>query len=336
MAHNVTKRDQMFTVREPAWHFNETKHLILDDHPTPEQAREIAFPWEPVTHPIFRAVPVVGENGPETVYEEIPGQREVVRSDTNEHFGVVGSTWEPATNKDLTEVAEAIQGNSVERVRVETAGSLLGGRKVWMLIRLEEPLFVKGDPNSGTIPYYALQNSHDGLGAFRGQALMTRIVCDNTAQAADLEAKQRGTEFTFRHVQNLRDRIDEAKQALAGWRESVDEWQRMMEHLVEVKVTEKQRETFIQEFVPMPVQGLVSDVVVSNIELARKQIREILAGPTCEGVDLTAYGLVQASIEYGQHYRRAATEETRFKRAYLDRSRLTKDSVELAQMVASL
>ncbi len=48
---------------------------------------------------------------------------------------------------------------------------------VWVLVRLKEPLMVKGDKRGETIPYFALQNSHDGVGAFRGQATMTRIVC---------------------------------------------------------------------------------------------------------------------------------------------------------------
>ena len=54
----------------------------------------------------------------------------------------------------------------------------------------------------------------------------------------------------------------------------------------------------------------------------------------------TAYGLVQASIEYAQHYRTVrgtsarGRMESRFKRAYLDRDRLTTASIKLAKEVA--
>jgi hypothetical protein len=151
---------------------------------------------------------------------------------------------------------------------------------------------------------------------------------------ADLEAKARGTEFTFRHSKNIGERIEEAKAALAGWREGIEAWRRQSEHLLTVKVRPDQRELFIAEFVPMPIEGLVSDRVVTNVNEARAAIRSILAGPTSEGINDTAYGLVQAAVEYSQHYRKAQSKESRFKRAYLDRDRLTVDAVELAQEVA--
>lgn len=337
MAHNITSRDQMLTVREPAWH---GLGLVLDDHPTPEEARKMVFDWEPITTPIYRAVPHISEDGIITnVYEEIQGTVAVERSDDGHHLGVVGEGWTPISNKELTEVAEAIEGED-SAVKVETAGSLRGGQKVWMLLRLKEPLEIAGDPRGATIPYFALQNGHDGGSSFRGQALMTRIVCDNTAQAADLEAARRGTEFTFRHTAKVKDRIEEAKVALAGWRDSVDRWKDQMEHLLSVTVTPAQVETFVQEFIPMPPQGLISERVIANIENARGDFRGVLNGVTTQDTAHTAYGLVQASVEYSQHYRasRGTSEsnraENRFKRAYLDRNRLTTEAVKLAQEVA--
>lgn len=333
MAHNITATDNVFSVRQPMWHGLGT---VLTDYPTRAEAQKIAHPWEPITEPLFRRVPVLTDDGQLTErFDEVEDRVALVRDDTNELIGTVSHSLEVVSNSDLYDIAEALQGGSPDKVRFETGGSLFGGRKVWLLLRLDEPLVLKGDPNGTTIPYYALQNSHDGTGAFRGQATMTRIVCDNTAHMADLDAEARGTEFVFRHTKSIRDRVEEAKQALAGWRESVEAWRRITDHLLTVKVTPKQRDLFLAEFVPMPVQGLVSDRVVANVEKARDDIRAILNGPTCEGVALTAYGLVQASVEYGQHVRRANTAETRFKRAYLDRDRLTADAVDLAQAVAT-
>jgi phage/plasmid-like protein (TIGR03299 family) len=340
MAHNITERDTVISVRDAGWH---GLAQVLNDYVNPEQARQMAFDWEPVTTPLFRAVPVIGENGPETTYEQVPGIVGVERSDTGEFFGSVGEDYVHATNKELTEVAEAVEGIAGGDVRVETAGSLKGGRKVWMLLRLDEPIAVKGDPNGATIPYFALQNSHDGYGSFRGQALFTRIICDNTAQAADLEAAKRGTEFTFRHTSGLKDRIEEAKAAVAGWRASIEQWNVMMSQMMDLKITPAQRNLFMEQFIPMPVSTkTVSERVLTNIEAARAEFTGIMNGITSEGIDGTAYGLVQAAIEFQQHVRNVrgdsdlARAESRFKRAYLDRDSLTTVAVNLAHEVATV
>jgi phage/plasmid-like protein (TIGR03299 family) len=333
MSHNITSTDNVFSVREPMWH---SLGDVLSDYPTREEAQKIALPWNPVTEPLYRAVPMIVDGEPRTEYVESTDSVAVVRDDTNEQIGSITKTLGESlvTNDDLFDIAEAIQGDAGD-VRYETGGSLMGGRKVWLLLRLNEPLVLKGDPNGATVPYYALQNNNDGAGAFRGQVTMTRIVCDNTSKMADLDAEQRGTEFVFRHTSSIRERIEEAKIALAGWRESITAYQRLTEHLLDVKVTKKQRELFVVEFVPMPVQSLISDRVVANVEKARDEIRTILASQTCEGIDRTAYGLVQAAVEYGQHVRRANTTESRFQRAYLTRDRLAADAVTLAQEVAT-
>ena len=170
MAHNITSTDGVLSVRRPMWHNLGT---VLDDYPTLEEARTIAHNWEPVTEPLFRRVlnPDMTE-----YYELVEEAQGVVRSDNNAHLGVVSDGWAPVLNKTMYDIADALQDVG-DDLKIETAGSLKGGRKVWLLIRLNEPLTVKGDPNGEVIPYFALQNAHDGSGAFRGQATMTRIVC---------------------------------------------------------------------------------------------------------------------------------------------------------------
>ena len=341
MAHNITETDTVISVRDAGWH---GLAQVLDDHVTPETARQMAFDWEPVTMPLYRAVPVVGDDGSlSTTYEEVPGIKGVERSDNGEFFGSVGEDYVHATNKEMTEIAESIEGISSNEVKVETAGSLKGGRKVWMLLSLAEPLEVKGDPHGLTKPFFALQNNHDGYGSFRGQALFTRIICDNTAQAADLEARAANHEFTFRHTAGLKDRIEEAKKAVAMWRESVKNWQLLMDELVSLKVNEDQKQAFMDQFIPMPVStATVSARVLTNIDNARGEFNAIMNGITSEGVDDTAYGLVQAAIEFNQHVRGTrgknalAKQESKFKRAYLDRDRQLALAIDLAREVVTL
>lgn len=333
MVANITTRDGFFTVRQPAWHGLGT---VLEDYPTRAEAQAIAHPWEPISEPLYRQVPVVEENGDLTVkYVEAETVRLVARSDDGAELGGNSPTYEPVTNTEMWDIAEALQGDNTD-VLYETGGSLLGGRKVWLLLRLAEPIVVKGDPNGAVIPYYALQNAHDGSGSFRGQATNTRIVCDNTSIMADLDARSRGTEFVFRHTKNVKDRVEEAKEALAGWRESIDEWQRLSALMLATEVDEWGLEDFVARFIPMPPPHMASERVAHNVHEAQDQWRSIWDGPTCEGIAGTVYGLVQASIEYQEHYRRARTDETRFRRAYLDRSTIVADATRLAWEVAGV
>lgn len=342
MAHNFTERDGMFTVREPSWHGLET--AVFEDYPTREQAQAVAHPWEPVSEPVYRRVPRIHQHSTdcfrdcmeslEEIYEPIEDSQAIVRSDTGHTLGVVSTTYEPIKNAEMYDIAEAIEGEAKGSVRFETGGSLKGGRKVWLLIRLNEPLVLREDAITATIPYYALQNAHDGSGAFRGQATMTRIVCDNTAQLADMQAQAQGTEFVFRHTVNVKERIEEAKAALAGWREGLREWRLMQEALLDVRVTDSQKLEFIERFIPMPPPHTISERVRNNVVTSRSQLYEILHSRTLEGVESTAYGLVQASVEYLNHARKARSAETRFKRAYLDRDRIVTDAVDLVREVA--
>jgi phage/plasmid-like protein (TIGR03299 family) len=345
VAHEITDTDTVISVRDAGWH---GLAKVLDDYVTPEEARRAAFDWEPITTPLYRGVPVIGDDGSVSQgYELIEGTVGVERSDNGVFFGAVskelGDTLEHTNNKTLTEVAEAVEGIAAGDVRVETAGSLKGGRKVWMLLRLNEPIAIKGDPHGDTIPYFALQTSHDGTGSFRGQALFTRVICDNTAQMADLEAAKRGTEFTFRHTSGIKDRIEEAKAAVAMWRKSVEDWNTLMGNLMDLKITVKQQELFVDQWQPLMLpEGLaVSQRVQNNIETARGEFWGIMNGVTTEGIDLTAYGLVQAAIEHQQHVRSVradsdlARAESRFNRAYLQRDSLTTLAVKLAREVAA-
>lgn len=358
MVHEITDTDTLFSVREMPWHQLGT---VLTDYPTREEAQKIAHDWEPVTAPVFRRVMGVHthgdecysdfgpgdlsceqEEGPYSHYEEIPGQQEVVRSDNSEHIGVTNDTLGLVTNTEMYDIAEAVQGLGGD-VMYETGGSLRGGRQVWLLLRLREPLELKGDPHGATMQYFALQNSHDGGGSFRGQAINTRIVCANTSRMADMSAEAHGTEITFRHTKNVKDRIEEAKQALAMWRTSVEEWKLFNEHMLTLKVTDQQREEFVERFFPMPEArpGLtVSKRVVTNIENERREMRGIFASITSEGTENTAYGLVQGALEYSQHFRATRGKnpiernENRFRRSVLNKDKLVQGASKLAQEIA--
>jgi hypothetical protein len=77
----------------------------------------------------------------------------------------------------------------------------------------------------------------------------------------------------------------------------------------------------------------MSDKIVANVEEARKQIRAILDGKTCEGIAFTAYGLVQAAGEYLDHVRRYRNRDSHITRTLLKSEPLKAKTIELAREV---
>lgn len=331
MSHEITATDSMFSVRQMPWHKLGT---VLDEYPTRAAAQQIAHPWEPVGEPAYRKVTVVGQDGfPVEEFVKSDTTMITVRSDNGFELGHVGPKYVPITNSEMWDIAEAIQGDGVE-AKFETAGSLQGGRRVWIMLQLDEPIILKGDVNGGTLQNYVLHNAHDGTSSFKGSATATRVVCANTLRIADMDAKARGTEFSFRHSSNVRDRIDEARNAIAGWRDSVAVWQQISELLLTEKVSSRGVDAYLDHFIPNPEERVISDRVRGNIEAARGQWNAIYNGITGEGIDGTAYGLVQATSEYMEHYQRAKDGETRFARAILDRNAMVTRSIKWAREAA--
>lgn len=330
--HEITSSDGFFAVRTAAWH---GLGHVFEDYPSRQEAQVLAHPWEPVQEPLYRRHTLVTPDQVEHVsHTEVDGWVVNVRNDDATALGVVNKSYNLVSNNSLWDVAEALEKSGPD-VMYETGGSLRGGAMVWVLVRLREPLMVKGDKRGETVPYFALQNSHDGTGAFRGQATMTRIVCANTSRVADMDAKARGTEFTFRHSKNVQDRIQEAQEALSGWRQSLTDWQDTMEELLSLKVSTSNQVKFIHRFIPMPPKNMISDLVEQNILKAREQWKECYNGITGEGIDGTAYGLVQASTEYQEWYRRANNAESRFRRSFLTKNAIVASAVELARQAAA-
>jgi phage/plasmid-like protein (TIGR03299 family) len=325
-----------FVVRTPAWH---GLAPVLAEYPGSwAEARKLAgLDWEPVESPIYVGHPTTVEDifGTEETHDQqlLPEWKAIVRSDTKAVLSVQYKTYELFPNAELGPLVETFVQEP--DVQYETAGVLNGGNKVWVLVRLREPFEIPGDPHGRTLSRIGIQNSHDGSGALRVQRLQTRIVCDNTSMAADREAGEHGLEYRFRHTTNMRDHIDEAKQVINGLKSDRQRYIDWAHELLGIRVTEAQREQFIETFIPQPVdQGAVSDRVKRNVEEAQGALRAVILSPTTREVQHTAYGLVQGATEYLDHVRRFKSRETHFTRSYLSPEPLKRKAESIAREIA--
>jgi phage/plasmid-like protein (TIGR03299 family) len=303
--------ESMFSVRQMPWHREGT---ILDDYPGDwDQARKLAgLDWDPIATEVYAIADLNTDGSP--VYEPIPGWKCIARSDNGTVLSLNRDSYTLIDHGEMGEIVEAVL--TQPNVKWETAGVLDGGRSVWCLALLDEPITLPGD-DSATLPYLAITNRHDGTAACALRATAVRIVCANTFRAAELEGERTGATFSFIHKSSWRNRIEEARVAVTGARKEMQRYSDLARELLAIRITTVQRERFITEFIPKPPEGLITDRVARNVDEARNALRLLFQSATNEQIAGTAYGLVQASGEYLDHVRNARSWETRLNRTLI-------------------
>jgi phage/plasmid-like protein (TIGR03299 family) len=301
----------MFSVRQVPWH---QEGNVPDDYPGNwAEARKLSgMDWDAITTEVYALADLNADGSPR--YEPIEGWKCIARSDNGAVLSLNRDTYTVISHGEMGEIVEAVLAQP--NVKWETAGVLDGGRAVWCLALLDEPVELPDD-DSPTMPYLAITNRHDGTGSCALRATAVRIVCANTFRAAELEGERTGATFSFIHKASWRNRIEEARQAVTGARTEMRRYTELAQQLLGMPVTPRQRELFVTEFIPMPPQGLVTDRVARNVEEARSALRLIFESKTTAQVAGTAYGLVQAAGEYLDHVRTARSWETRLNRTLI-------------------
>jgi phage/plasmid-like protein (TIGR03299 family) len=143
---------------------------------------------------------------------EIPGRRALVRSSDNKFFGISGDFWKPFQNKQVMEFFRDYteQGGA----KLETAGSLRGGKLVWALASVGEGFTVNRDDHSKG--YILLTSSHEVGRANTVRTTLVRVVCANTMAMA---TRGNDAQYSQNHLEEFD--ILAAKEAIGLAREEV-------------------------------------------------------------------------------------------------------------------
>lgn len=366
--------DEMFSVRQNVWwqgtSADHGQAHIIPQHPTWEQARVLAgLAWEAVSMPVFewtgvttddlmkqfgkilvaaRAGDVTLDQAAEqlmeahaTTFAQIGGWQKIARDDRpmrGNTMSLNADSYEVISHQYYGEIFERVLETDPEHLLFETGGSLDDGKRVWMLIKLDEPMTITGTrgrkDSSFSMPYLALTSRHDGKAGLTLRATAVRIVCANTFNMAELEGERSGATYTFVHRGDWRARIEDARNAVTGARQEMQRYADLGGHMLGMRVSKAQTEWFVQQFAPMP--PMASDRVARNTEEIREGLRMLLAGPTVEGAGIggTPWGLLQGAGEYLDWMRKAQKWETRLNRQLLKPEKLKHAAVDLAMAAA--
>jgi phage/plasmid-like protein (TIGR03299 family) len=170
MSHEIEVKDgkaSHFYVGQTPWHSLGTK---LDAPPTTKEGMIAAgLDWTVGLKPLF-----TGEG------EQVT-HRATFRETDGKILGVVGPAYNPLQNSDAFGFFDEFL--DAKEATLETAGSLRGGARIWVLAKINRApsVIVKGDEVQ---KYVLLSNSHDGTLATRVGFTPIRVVCNNTLSMA--------------------------------------------------------------------------------------------------------------------------------------------------------
>ena len=183
--------ETMMYVREKPWHGLGTR---VEEAPTSADALRLAgLDWTIEGKPVFTEAGI-----------EIPGYKANTRSSDNKVLGIVSNKYQVCQNKDAFDFTDSLVG---EGITYETAGSLWGGKKIWLLGKMPER-YIAGDKFE---PYICFTNTHDGTGAVRACMTPIRVVCNNTLNMALSSAVR---SWSAVHRGSIENKLQEARVTL--------------------------------------------------------------------------------------------------------------------------
>lgn len=270
--------ETMFYTREKPWHGLGIK---VNEAPTSSEAlRMSGLNWK------VRQEPVYTEFG-----EVIDGFRANVRDSDREILGVVSDRYKVIQNSDAFAFTDELLGNGV---RYETAGSLQGGRRVWLLARLPQEYIISGERIS---PYLVFSNTHDGSGAVKVAITPVRVVCNNTLNLALRSAKR---SWSMIHTGDVKEKIQEAQDTLFFAENYMDQLGIEFEKLREQTVTDDQVREYIESLIP--IEKDMTPIQIRNINRLREDMSlRYFDAPDLKKLGKSAYRFVNAVSDFATH-----------------------------------
>jgi len=245
MAHNIQHNDGMVLIGKPAWH---GIGKVLPEAVTPQEALVIGgMDWTVEESDALTATFGADSGNPERVAVET--HKTLRRSDDKSVLATVGSEYCVLQNNRLADIASSLGSAGV--VRVETAGTLNGGRRCYFLLKGDTvDIGGRGDMVE---EYLFIANSHDGSLALTAFPTSIRVVCANTMTMAlqELRSKNNSGAYRWKHTSGLEVRIDEIKAVLANWTNVTTDNREAMRALASKTLTRSE------------IQQLWTDVLVS-------------------------------------------------------------------------
>ena len=268
--------ETMVYVREKPWHGLGVR--VEEAMTSSEALRLSGLDWT------VTGLPVFSQDGP-----VIPGYKANTRDKDGSVLGIVGSKYSILQNKDAFEFTDALVG---EGMTYETAGSLRGGKQVWLLGKMPDR-YVVGDKVE---PYICFTNAHDGTLAVRACMTPVRVVCNNTLNLA-LRTATRA--WSTPHKGNVQAKLQEARETLLAADAYITALDEEADRMANQKMSEGQITEVVSLLFPVPEKA--TDRQKQTVERAKEEIYVCMMAPDLVQFAGTRWGFLNAVSDYVGH-----------------------------------
>lgn len=197
MAHEMTENDTAVYYRERAWHNLGT--VVPDSMSIMDAYDKSGLGWE-----VYKTEEIE-VNGIST--KRFNG---VVRADTEEVLGIVSPKYKVVQNDEIFDLAQYFSSVAT----VESAGSIQGGRKNYLLLHSDSFRATHNDPMQN---YMALFWGHDGTSSITVKPTSIRVVCKNTM---DMVLAQTTESLTIKHHGDISTKLDQARDIITKYKDT--------------------------------------------------------------------------------------------------------------------
>ncbi len=270
--------ESMFYTREAPWHGLGTKVI---EAPDSRNALSLAgLDWEVVQEPIYTGAG-----------EPVEGYKANIRDTDRKVLGVVTDRYKVVQNHEAFAFTDSLLR---EGVRYETAGSLQGGKRIWLLAHMPHEYMISGERFS---PYLLFSSTHDGSGAVKVALTPIRVVCQNTLNLALSTARR---SWSMMHTGNIKGKIQEARETLLMAGDYMEKLGREFEGLRKKTLTDKEVLDYIE--ILLPTEDGSTPQQVKNMERLRKDMaHRYFDAPDLQDVGKNAYRFINAVSDYATH-----------------------------------
>lgn len=274
MAANV--ETMFYAGREKPWH---GLGVQVEDALCSDEALKMAgLDWE------VNQEPIMIESG-----DVIAGYKANVRDSDNAILGIVTDRYKVVQNTQAFDFTNGLIGGDV---RYETAGSLQGGKRIWLLAKMPTKSILGDDVE----PYLCFTNTHDGSGAIRICMTPIRVVCNNTLNIA-LDTAQR--QWSTKHMGDLETKMVEARNCLAMANSYMIALDESSDRLANTKISDEAIMAAFDEL--FPVDEKSTDRKKENVKQIKDEYMVCYFSPDISQFKGTVWGAVNAMSDLVCH-----------------------------------
>jgi phage/plasmid-like protein (TIGR03299 family) len=308
MSHELTQRadgqfEFAFNGREgAAWHG--LGHEVPADHvhDVDYWKTNAGMDWQ-----VKRSRVRFGEGDSQRVWDD---HHVLFRSDTKSPIGLVSQGYKIVQPGEVVEFFRDLVGAA--GMELSAMGTLQGGRRFWATAKMGEAAPTSpGDRIGG---YLLLSTSADGSLATEARLTSIRVVCANTLRMA------RDGKAAMRITHRTKFDADRVKQDMGLSRDKWREFQHDVIRLANKEVRQAQAEYLVAKIlsdgdekpeVHAKARESRGFKIIMNLFGTDKRMGAA-QGATLEGVQGTAWGLLNAVTEFADHHAASRTAENRF------------------------